>query len=722
MSAPQATETVTRASISEKKVRPTWPLYLLFFGVAGLVGATISFEFLTDSLVALGIPDPGPVTTWGLPFFRAVGWMLAALAIGSFMFAAFYISPKVPGGDNSRLVEAPLSVDGDIAARTGALATLSFGLIALLMIPLTLSDVSGTPFRNTLAIDMWGVAISQVSTALAWSVVAGISLVVGVAGLIFRKWIAQPLLLVGAILTIVPLGMEGHAAAGGAHDYGTNSYLWHLIAMAVWVGGLMALIAHGRRLGPDMEIGLRRYSSVALFALIAMTVSGLINAAVRVEWEDWLTTTYGFILVTKTVGLVLLGFLGFVHRMITIPVIDSKPGMFMRFALVEVILMAAVTGVAITMGRTPPPPPRDPNLSQMAIQMGYDLYEKPTLANVFTMWRFDVMFGAIALLITAGYLYGVWRVHRQGGRWNPLYTTMWLLGTGSLFVTTSSGLGMNMPATYSMHMIVHMILSMVVPLFLVLGGPLTLLMTAYAPGAPGQPGPHDWALAITKAPLLKFLTHPLVNTLQFLFVFYVLYLFIPLYELAISEHAGHLAMNWAFLISGYLYFWELVGVDPTPVRRPTAIRLAWLVGSMPFHLFAGIYLMQLTTVMGEDFYMSLGLPWELDLLQDQRVGGGIGWASGSFPMGLVFLLLFIGWRRDDRATETAYEERVAAGEDQDFEAYNDMLARISAGGTARSEFEEKEFPKAAESAAADSDGSPEEPAGPVLDLRSRRKR
>lgn len=700
-----------------RKVRPTWPLYLLFFGVAGLVGATISFELLTDSLVALGIPDPGPVTTWGLPFFRAVGWMLAALAIGSFMFSAFYISPRVPDGDNTRLVEARLSVDGDIATRTGAFATLSFGLIAVLMIPLTLSDVSGTPFRDTLAIDMWGVAVRQVATALAWSVVAGISLVVGVAGLILRSWIAQPLLLIGAIFTIVPLGMEGHAAAGGAHDYGTNSYLWHLVAMAVWIGGLLALIAHGRRLGPDMETGLRRYSAVAFFALIVMTISGLINAAVRVEWSDWLTTTYGAILIAKTVGLVLLGFLGFVHRMLTIPQISAKPGLFLRFAVVEGIVMAAVTGVAITMGRTPPPAPRDPNLSQMAIQMGYDLHEKPTLSNVFTMWRFDVMFGTIALLLTAGYLYGVWRVHRRGGTWNPLHTTMWLLGTGSLLVTTSSGIGMNMPATYSMHMIVHMILSMVVPLFLALGGPLTLLMRAYEPGAPGRPGPHDWALAITRAPLFKFLTHPLVNTLQFLFIFYVLYLFIPLYELAISEHAGHLAMNWVFLISGYLYFWELVGVDPTPVRRPTAIRLAWLVGSMPFHLFAGVYLMQLTTILGEDFYLSLGLPWELDLLEDQRVGGGIGWASGSFPMGLVFLLLFLGWRRDERETETAYEKRVESGEDDDFEAYNEMLARISAGGAARNEFEEKEFPKAPEPV----EDTPDEPEGPVLDLRSRRK-
>lgn len=661
------------------KARPTWPLYLLFFAVAGAVGATISYGFLAGSLAALGIPDPGRITTVGLPFFRAVGWMLAALSVGSFMFSSFYMAPSIPDNDNSQLVRAKLSVDGHLAARTGAVSALCFGLVALLMIPLVLSDVSGTPFARTLDVASWSLAIEQVATARAWAIVAAIALVVGVAGLFFRSWVSQLPLFMGAIVMVVPLGLEGHSASGGDHDWGTNSYLWHLVFMMVWVGGLMALIAHGRRLGPFLGTGLRRYSNVAFMSVIVMAVSGLINAAIRVEWSDWLTSTYGTILIVKTIGVVVLGLFGWVHRRVTIPQLDSKPALFMRFAIVEVIVMAAVTGVAITMGRTPPPPPRNPNLSNMATQLGFDLYEKPTFFNVFTMWRFDVMFGTIAILLTAGYLYGVWRVRRAGGNWSTTRTVFWLLGTLTLLVTMSSGLGMNMGAAYSIHMIVHMILSMVVPLFLALGCPLTLIMKAYAPGEPGQPSAHDIVYAYTQSPLLRFITHPVVNLAQFLFFFYILYLIIPLYEVMISEHAGHLIMNWVFLISGYLYFWEVVGKDPLPVQRPAAIRLAWLVGSMPFHLFAGIYLMQLTTIMGYDFYMSLGLPWELNLLEDQRVGGGIGWASGSFPLGLVFLILFFEWRREDRVIETEYDRRVDAGEDDDFEAYNEMLAQMNTG-------------------------------------------
>ena len=67
---------------SSRGARITWPLYLLFFLVAGVAGAIISWGFLTESLAVLGIPDPGPITTAGLPLLRAGAWLLAALSIG----------------------------------------------------------------------------------------------------------------------------------------------------------------------------------------------------------------------------------------------------------------------------------------------------------------------------------------------------------------------------------------------------------------------------------------------------------------------------------------------------------------------------------------------------------------------------------------------------------------------------------------------------------------
>lgn len=653
----------------------------------------ISWNFLGESLAALGIPDPGRVTTASLPFLRATGWMTAALAVGSFLSSAFLISPIIPDGDNTRLLEARLSVDGHIAARTGAVASLCFGMIALFMVPLVLSDVSGTPLVETLAPAQWGTAISQVAESQAWLWVAIISLVVGFVGLFPVVWRAQPLLLFGSLLALIPIGLEGHSAAGGDHDYGTNSLIWHLIFMALWVGGLMALLAHCRRLGPGLPVAVRRYSRIAFVAALSMAGSGLINAAIRVEFQDWFTTTYGRIIVAKTVGVVLLAFCGFLHRLFTIPALEQEPTRargFRRLAVGEVVVMAAVVGIAITMGRTPPPPPRDPNLSTMAIAIGFDLWKEPTTWNIWTMWRFDIMFTLVALVLAGAYLWGLHRLRQQSKTWSRWRTFWFLLGCATQAAGMSNGIGMNMMATFSMHMVAHMMLTMVIPVFLVLGAPFTLVKEAVPPGPPGQPGLHEWVDALCNSRLLRWITHPGINTVQFVSIFYLLYV-TPFYSDLVSEHGGHLAMNWVFLFSGYVYFWDMIGPDPSPNRRSPMVRLMWLVFSMPFHLFFGVYLMQLTDILGEDFYVTLQLPWHPDLLEDQRVGGGIAWASGAFPLVVVFGALFLQWRRQDKKDEEAYDAKVEANEDDEFKAYNQMLAQLNQGQRMDADYYERDM-------------------------------
>ena len=689
---PTAADKASTSTARNRRVRPTWPLYVLFFVVAGVVGGTISWGFLSDSLAALGIPDPGFVTTAGLPFLRAAGWMIAALSVGSFLASTFLISPRTVDGGND-LRRAVLNVDGTLAARTGAVAALCFGLVGILMIPLVMSDLSGQPFSVAVQPANWLVAFEQVAVAKAWLWCSIFAFITGIAGLLTHRWLAQPLLFIGSIAMIVPQGLEGHSAAGGNHDYGTNSLLWHLLFMVLWVGGLMALIAHCRRLGPDLDLAIRRYSTIATFALFGIAASGVVNAAIRIEWSDWFTTRYGLIVVAKTIGVIVLAGFGFLHRAMVLPKIRKDPTnsrLFASVAIVEVLVMAAVVGIAISMGRTPPPPPRDPNMSYMAIEMGYDLYEEPTLTSVFTMWRFDIMLGTIGILLIAFYLRGLWALHRKGKTWNHLRTFWWILGCITLVVTVSSGIGMNMPATFSMHMVAHMLLSMVVPVFLVLGAPLTLILESVDAGEPGRPTMHDWVKAMVDNPLMDFIMHPAVNTIQFILIFYFLYL-TPLYDLMVSEHAGHLIMNFVFVISGYIYYWEMIGPDVTPVQRTHVSRLAWLTFSMPFHLFFGVYLMQLQEILAEDFYTRLDLPWEVDLAYDQLVGGGIAWASGSFPLIVVFGYLFRGWLREERVVEQKYEQRAVETGFADMEEYNQMLARLNQGQDMHQDYYAAEF-------------------------------
>lgn len=713
----------------KSQVRGSWPLYLIVVAVAGIIGTIISWGFLAGNLAALGLPDPGPITTAGLPFFRAAGWIFASLATGSFLFSAFLISPKVPEqvppvaerktrrsffsapssmatgeeteADTARATEvedtpearaaardretsarlraAPLTVDGHLASRAGSIAAICFGLIGILMIPLVLSDVSGQPFSVAVQPAGWGMALEQVAEAVAWQWAAIFALITGVTGLFTRKWITQPLLFAGSILMIIPLGLEGHSASGGNHDYGTNSLLFHMFFLVLWVGGLLALLAHGRRLGPDLDLALERYSRIAFVSILVMSASGLINAGIRIQWSDWFTSNYGLLVVAKTAGVIILGLFGLLHRQRIIPRVKAAAdnrGLFLRVAFVELLVMAAVTGVAISMGRTPPPAPENMDLSVMAIAVGWDLPREPTLSSVWTMWRFDLMMGSIAIIMAATYIWGLVKAHRRGVAWRHSRTAWFLLGCLSLGVTMSSGIGMAMPATFSMHMVAHMILSMVVPVFLVLGAPLSLLLATTDPGAPGRPGLREWVLVAVDNPLLKFLMHPGFNTIQFIVIFYILYM-TPFYETMISEHAGHLSMNFVFLISGYIYFWEMIGPDPTPEQRSTLGKLGWLVFSMPFHLFFGVYLMQLNVILGEAFYSRLELPWDIDLLADQKVGGGIAWASGSFPMAIVFGVLFNNLRKEDRKKEKEIDAKAEDDGYGDLDAYNAMLAQMS---------------------------------------------
>ncbi|AIU92348.1 bifunctional copper resistance protein CopD/cytochrome c oxidase assembly protein [Corynebacterium ulcerans] len=680
------------SNASSPVVRVTWPLYLAFLVVAGLVGALISWGFLSESLAALGIPDPGPVTTAGLPFFRAAGWMLAALGVGSFMFSAFFVSPRA----NASLDRAELSVDGHIAARTGSVAVLCFGAIAVLMIPLVLSDVSGQPFSQAVQLHNWPIAITKVPAALAWLWTAIISGIVGGLSLLSKRWKSQPVWFVGAIATIIPLGLEGHSAAGGDHDYGTNSLLWHLLFMLLWVGGLMALIAHGRRLGPDLGLAVSRYSQVALWSLVAMSISGVINAAIRVRVEDLFASGYGRLIVAKAIITIILAVFGFVHRAITVPQLQKSEdtrGLFARIAIVEVLVMAAIMGVAISLGRTPPPPPRVTDLSQMSIIMGYDLTKAPTFWNVWTVWRFDIMFTTLGIVLTVAYVVGLLRLRAQGKQWKWQRTFWFLLGSISLSLCMSSGVGLYMPAMFSMHMVTHMVLSMVIPVFLVLGNPLQLALATLRSGTEAQPGPKEWLEQFIDSKTLRVVMHPAFNTIQFVTIFYLLYV-TPWYEVMVSEHAGHLSMNWVFLLSGTLYYWEMIGGDPKPVNNSVLSRLGWLVFSMPFHLYFGVYLMQLSKILAEGFYSQLGLPWAVDLMHDQNVGGGIAWASGAFPLVIVFGALFMEWLKEDRRTEREIEKRIESDDDEDFAAYNQMLARMNSGEQgAAADYHSREFDK-----------------------------
>jgi putative copper resistance protein D len=174
----------------------------------------------------------------------------------------------------------------------------------------------------------------------------------------------------------------------------------------------------------------------------------------------------------------------------------------------------------------------------------------------------------------------------------------------------------------------------------------------------------------------KFLTNPLVATVLFVAGFYGLY-FGGIFDAAAGSHAAHLAMNLHFLLTGYLFYWVVIGVDPTPRPIPPLAKLGVVFASLPLHAFFGVLLMGSDTVLAGSFYQSLKLYWHTDLIGDQRLGGGIAWAAGEVPLVLVMIALLIQWTRSDRRDAKRLDRAADRDDDADLAAYNAMLAEMA---------------------------------------------
>ena len=236
-------------------------------------------------------------------------------------------------------------------------------------------------------------------------------------------------------------------------------------------------------------------------------------------------------------------------------------------------------------------------------------------------------------------------------------------------------------------MIAHMLLSMVVPIGLVLGAPVTLaLRTLPGPRVPGELGPRQLLLAVLHSRVARVVMHPLVAFALFVGSLYVIY-FTSLFPTLMSNHLGHVVMEFHFLAVGFLFFFVLVGIDPAPVRLPSIARIGLLFAAMPFHAFFSVAIMGGDTVLAHSYFRSLDRPYSTDLLGDQHLGGGIGWALGELPVLLVLGAVFVQWTRTDareaarfdRDADRASRRAVSAGApvDDELSRYNAYLASLA---------------------------------------------
>ena len=616
-----------------------------------------------------GLPDAGPVVGWALPLAKLATDLAAIATVGLLLTAAVLLP-------SSKQI---LSSGAARAARLAAWTAAGWAVAGLAVLVLTLADIAGISVADALAPDQLWSFVVELSEGRAWAATAAMAGATAVVARTADRPLGAWGGLVLAAATVVPAALIGHAAASGDHDIAVSALLLHLLGVVTWVGGLAGLAWYARTDGRYLPVAARRYSALALWAYVAVGLSGVVSAAVRLDTPaDLWSSGYGALVLAKTAAFVGLGVVGWWHRRAALPrVAEGEPGAFRRLAGVEVLVMAAVVGIAVALSRTPTPEPTSPTLPTPAESvLGFPLPGQPGLADYLLDWRLDALAALLLLLAAVLYARGVLILRRRQVHWPVGRMVGWYAGLTVVAFATLSGLATYGKVLFSAHMTQHMLLGMLAPLLLVTGAPVTLALRALVPAGPNRPaGPREWLLAVLQSRAVRVLTNPVVALLLFVSAPYVVY-FSDLFELAMRQHWAHIAMHAHFVLVGYLFYETLIGTDPLPRRAPYPMRLIVLFASLPFHAFFAVALMSTDSVIAADYYALLGRTWGPDALTDQTTGSAFTWAFAEVPAVMVLVILLFQWSRDDSRRARQLDRQADRDGDAELASYNESLGRL----------------------------------------------
>lgn len=614
-----------------------------------------------------GLPDPGPVVGWALPISRLAADVFATTTVGFLLVAVVLL----PSGDRLE----GLAVQ---AVRRASWAAWAWLVAALVHYAANVADLYGRPFSQLDLQQLWDFAwLFPTGRGLLVHALAALVVALCTAWTFSVRQLA--ICVIVALGGVAAVGLTGHSASAGSHMLATSSLVLHLAGVVLWVGGLIALAWVALRGSRRLEDAVSRYSTLAAWCFAIVAISGVLNASVNLGGWSGLDTTYGFLVVTKAVALVALGVLGLAQRRRLI----SRGAGFARLAVFEVALMTLTIVVAVVLGRTATPVGEDVLTTPAELLLGRPLPPEPTLGRVLIGFAPDGVGMAIVLLGSALYIAGLVALRRRGDRWPIGRTIAWFAGLVIVAWSTFGGLGEYSSVMFSLHMVSHMMLSMVAPIFLVLGAPMTLaLRTLPGPRRPGEHSPRSLLRDALHSRLSGFYTNPIVAAVIFLGTLYVVY-FSDVFEMLMRTHSGHAFMEIHFLFAGVLFYYVIIGVDPAPKRLGPLARFGVLMLSVPFHAFFAVALMSSDVIIAESYYTALQRPYATDLAQDQYLGGGIAWAMGEVPLLLVMGAIFIQWFRSDSRDARRGDRAADRDDDAALDKYNAYLASLREDSSSR---------------------------------------
>jgi putative membrane protein len=288
-----------------------------------------------------------------------------------------------------------------------------------------------------------------------------------------------------------------------------------------------------------------------------------------------------------------------------------------------------------------------------------DVAPAPTFPAVLLAWRFDPLV-VIGIALAAGiYAWAVRRVSERHPVNRPPRIRMicFMAGLAAIGVALLSPIEAYEGQLFSVHMIQHMLLELVAAPLLLLGAPITVTLRASSASVRRR------LLAILQSRLVHLLSFPVIAWVLFAAVNWGWH-FSALYDLALENPPLHYFQHFTFLAAALLFWWPVVGLDPSPWRMPHPVRLFYLFMAMPQNSFLGVALLSAGNILYPHYLTNLRA-WGPAPLDDQKLGGVLMWVMGDMAFLLGMALVVASWAHlEDRRTarlDARLDAEAAAG-------------------------------------------------------------
>lgn len=278
--------------------------------------------------------------------------------------------------------------------------------------------------------------------------------------------------------------------------------------------------------------------------------------------------------------------------------------------------------------------------------------EPPSAATLAFGWTIEpfIALPLVAVVIVWLRLVRLVNAAHPATRVPPIRTWAFLGGLAAIAVALMSGIGRYDTALFSVHMVQHLLLTLVAAPLLALGAPVTLLLRAASPAARQR-----LLLPTLHSRILRVIGHPVVAWLAFAAVMWGSH-FSPLFNDALENPLVHDFEHVLFLGSGLLFWWPVVGLDPSPYRMSHPARVLYAFLQMPQNSFLAVAILFAETPLYAH-YATLGSPWGIDALADQDLAAGIMWLVGDVLFLAAVIGLIAGWMRHESRTTAASDRR-----------------------------------------------------------------